>query len=96
MITVVWKELRENARWASLGFAAMADGESELGGLGPGADIRATATALGRLGRPDDVARCFRALALELTHVTGQVMVVDGGQMVVRSQGDSGGRVARP
>lgn len=41
-------------------------------------------TALGRLGTPDDVARVFLALARDLTHVTGQVLVVDGGQMVVR------------
>jgi NAD(P)-dependent dehydrogenase (short-subunit alcohol dehydrogenase family) len=40
-------------------------------------------TALGRLGTPDDVARAFVALA-ELTHVTGQVLVVDGGQMEKR------------
>lgn len=37
-------------------------------------------TALGRLGEPDDVARAFLALARDLTHVTGQVLVVDGGQ----------------
>lgn len=41
-------------------------------------------TALGRLGTPDDVARVYLALARDLTHVTGQVLVVDGGQMVVR------------
>ena len=40
-------------------------------------------TALGRLGTPDDVARAFVALA-GLAHVTGQVLVVDGGQMVKR------------
>lgn len=40
-------------------------------------------TALGRLGSPDDVAAAFVALALRLTHVTGQVLVVDGGQTVV-------------
>jgi NAD(P)-dependent dehydrogenase (short-subunit alcohol dehydrogenase family) len=41
-------------------------------------------TALGRLGTPDDVARSFLVLATELTHVTGQVLVVDGGQTVKR------------
>lgn len=41
-------------------------------------------TALGRLGRPDDVAATFFALAVAMTHVTGQVLVVDGGQTVTR------------
>lgn len=41
-------------------------------------------TALGRLGSPDDVARAFVAVATQLTHMTGQVLVVDGGQMVRR------------
>ena len=41
-------------------------------------------TALGRLGTPDDVAESYLALATRLTHVTGQVLVVDGGQMVKR------------
>ncbi|MDP9264723.1 MAG: SDR family oxidoreductase [Chloroflexota bacterium] len=45
--------------------------------------LEATA-ALGRLGTPDDVARSFLALATLLTHVTGQVLVVDGGQSVKR------------
>jgi len=44
----------------------------------------ASTTALGRLGGPDDVARTFVALATTLTHVTGQVLVVDGGQLVKR------------
>ena len=44
----------------------------------------ASTTALGRLGTPDDVARTFVALATALTHVTGQVLVVDGGQLVKR------------
>lgn len=39
-------------------------------------------TALGRIGSTDDVADAFLAL-LRLRHVTGQVLVVDGGQMVV-------------
>ncbi len=46
-------------------------------------ELEATA-ALGRLGTPDDVARSFLALATLLTHVTGQVLVVDGGQSVKR------------
>jgi NAD(P)-dependent dehydrogenase (short-subunit alcohol dehydrogenase family) len=41
-------------------------------------------TALGRLGAPADVARAFLSLATLLNHVTGQVLVVDGGQMVKR------------
>lgn len=38
-------------------------------------------TALGRLGEPLDVASAYRALALDLRHVTGEVLVVDGGQL---------------
>jgi NAD(P)-dependent dehydrogenase (short-subunit alcohol dehydrogenase family) len=45
----------------------------------------AARTATGRLGTPDDVARTFVALAVDLVHVTGQVLVVDGGQTVKRS-----------
>ena len=41
-------------------------------------------SALGRLGTPNDVARGFLALATLLTHVTGHVLVVDGGQSVKR------------
>lgn len=44
----------------------------------------AATTALGRLGTPDDVARTYLALVTMLTHVTGQVIVVDGGQMTKR------------
>jgi NAD(P)-dependent dehydrogenase (short-subunit alcohol dehydrogenase family) len=44
----------------------------------------AATTAVGRLGAPDDVARTYVALATSLTHVTGQVLVVDGGQLVKR------------
>lgn len=39
---------------------------------------------LGRAATPEDVARCFTALALDLTHVNGQTLVVDGGQEVRR------------
>ncbi len=39
-------------------------------------------TALGRLGTPADVAEGFVALT-SLRHVTGQVLVVDGGQLTV-------------
>lgn len=38
---------------------------------------------LGRLGLPEDVARAFVGLA-GLSHVTGQVLVVDGGQLLAR------------
>ena len=41
-------------------------------------------SALGKLARPDDVAAAFFAVAVVLTHVTGQVLVVDGGQSVTR------------
>lgn len=37
-------------------------------------------TATGRLAEPADVADAVHALALALRHVTGQVLVVDGGQ----------------
>lgn len=40
-------------------------------------------TALGRLATPADIGRSSLALATQLTHVTGQVLVVDGGQTVV-------------
>jgi NAD(P)-dependent dehydrogenase (short-subunit alcohol dehydrogenase family) len=42
-------------------------------------------SAVGRLGTPDDVASVYFALATLLTYVTGQVLVVDGGQMTVRN-----------
>ncbi len=41
-------------------------------------------TATGRLGTPEDVANTFLSLATMLTHVTGQVLVVDGGQSTKR------------
>jgi NAD(P)-dependent dehydrogenase (short-subunit alcohol dehydrogenase family) len=47
-------------------------------------DRLASTTAVGRLGTPEDVANAFVALATLLTHVTGQVLVVDGGQVVKR------------
>jgi NAD(P)-dependent dehydrogenase (short-subunit alcohol dehydrogenase family) len=40
----------------------------------------ADAAATGRLGEPEDVADTCVALATSLTHVCGQVLVVDGGQ----------------
>lgn len=42
-------------------------------------------TALGRLATPEDVAVTFTALALDMRHVTGQVLVVDGGQTAVHA-----------
>jgi len=40
-------------------------------------------TALGRLGAPDDVARAVLFLCSDLSrHVTGQVLRVDGGQLI--------------
>jgi 3-oxoacyl-[acyl-carrier protein] reductase len=44
-------------------------------------------SALGRPGTPEDVADAVVALATTLTHVTGQVLVVDGGQSVHRPLG---------
>jgi NAD(P)-dependent dehydrogenase (short-subunit alcohol dehydrogenase family) len=40
----------------------------------------ADTAATGRLGEPDDVAATCLSLATTLTHVCGQVLVVDGGQ----------------
>ena len=40
----------------------------------------AAMTATGRLGVPEDVARTCLALATDLRHVSGQTLVVDGGQ----------------
>jgi NAD(P)-dependent dehydrogenase (short-subunit alcohol dehydrogenase family) len=40
-------------------------------------------TALGRLGTPEDIAGAYLAL-IDLPHVTGQVMVVDGGATITR------------
>ncbi len=42
----------------------------------------AQTTVIGRVGEPPDVARTFFALATVLTHVIGQVLIVDGGQMI--------------
>lgn len=40
-------------------------------------------SALGRMGQPDDVARAVLFLATDLSrHVTGQVLRVDGGQLI--------------
>ncbi|UGQ11460.1 SDR family oxidoreductase [Yinghuangia sp. ASG 101] len=50
-------------------------------------DLVAELTAsipLGQAASPEDVARCFAALALDLTHINGQTIVVDGGQEVRR------------
>jgi len=53
-------------------------------GLPPEALERSLAeSVLGRLGEPDDVARVALFLASELSrHVTGQVLRVDGGQLI--------------
>ena len=40
-------------------------------------------SALGRIGTPDDVARAVVFLSTDLSrHVTGQVLRVDGGQLI--------------
>ena len=48
-------------------------------------DRLGSSAALGRVGSPGDVARVCRALVSDLTHVTGQVIVVDGGQTIASS-----------
>ena len=45
-------------------------------------DRRAEEIPLGRLAQPDDVARVIEALADRLTHVTDEVIRVDGGQLL--------------
>ena len=44
--------------------------------------LRASAP-LGRLGTPEDIAAAYLAL-IDMQHVTGQVIVVDGGQTISR------------
>lgn len=46
-------------------------------------DLNAT-IPLGRPATPQDVARAFTAVALDLTHMTGQTLVLDGGQEIRR------------
>jgi pteridine reductase len=45
-------------------------------------DAVARATPLGRLGTPDDVARCVRFLAEDAGYSTGAVFHVDGGRLI--------------
>jgi NAD(P)-dependent dehydrogenase (short-subunit alcohol dehydrogenase family) len=45
---------------------------------------------LGRLGTPEDIAAAYLAL-IDLRHVTGQVVVVDGGQTISRPAGAKAG-----
>ena len=47
-------------------------------------DEMAALVPTGRLGTPDDIAAAFLALARDLTHVSGQTLVVDGGQSLHR------------
>jgi NAD(P)-dependent dehydrogenase (short-subunit alcohol dehydrogenase family) len=47
-------------------------------------DHMAAVVPLGKLGEPDDVAATFLALARDLTHVSGQTVIVDGGQSLHR------------
>lgn len=47
----------------------------------------AIGTATGRLATPTDIADTFTSLALRLRHVTGQILVVDGGQSVIHRAG---------
>lgn len=48
-----------------------------------GAELAAS-VPLGRAAQPVDIARSFVTLALDLTHVHGQSLVVDGGQEIRR------------
>jgi len=45
-----------------------------------GAEQLLRQTALGRMGRPEDVAGAVRFLALEAPYITGQILAVDGGR----------------
>jgi NAD(P)-dependent dehydrogenase (short-subunit alcohol dehydrogenase family) len=47
-------------------------------------DEMAALVPTGRLGTPDDIAAAFVSLARDLTHVSGQTLVVDGGQSLAR------------
>jgi NAD(P)-dependent dehydrogenase (short-subunit alcohol dehydrogenase family) len=47
-------------------------------------DDMAALVPLGTLGDPDDVAAAFLSLARDLTHVSGQTIIVDGGQSLHR------------
>jgi NAD(P)-dependent dehydrogenase (short-subunit alcohol dehydrogenase family) len=47
-------------------------------------DEMAALVPTGRLGTPEDIATAFLALARDLTHVSGQTLVVDGGQSLHR------------
>jgi len=47
-------------------------------------DEMAALVPTGRLGTPDDIAAAFLSLARDLTHVSGQTLVVDGGQSLRR------------
>lgn len=51
------------------------------------AELTARSTPLGRIAQPEDIAGsiCFLASA-KSRHVTGQVLVVDGGQSIMRGQ----------
>jgi NAD(P)-dependent dehydrogenase (short-subunit alcohol dehydrogenase family) len=43
-------------------------------------DRMAASVPIGRLGEPEDVAAAFLSLARDLRHVSGQTLIVDGGQ----------------
>jgi NAD(P)-dependent dehydrogenase (short-subunit alcohol dehydrogenase family) len=45
-------------------------------------DALAARSALRRVATPDDIAATFTALICDLTHITGQTIVVDGGQVI--------------
>ncbi len=47
-------------------------------------DQLANRIPLGRLGQPEEISRLVRFLALEGSYITGQVIVVDGGYVLVK------------
>jgi NAD(P)-dependent dehydrogenase (short-subunit alcohol dehydrogenase family) len=47
-------------------------------------DTLSQTTALNKIAGPEDIARALVSVACDLTHMTGQSLVIDGGQLVVR------------
>lgn len=47
-------------------------------------DTLSKTTALNKIAGPEDIARALVSVACDLTHMTGQSLVIDGGQLVAR------------
>jgi NAD(P)-dependent dehydrogenase (short-subunit alcohol dehydrogenase family) len=47
-------------------------------------DTLAKTTALNKIAGPEDIGRALVSVACDLTHMTGQCLVIDGGQLVAR------------